>query len=677
MKKIYFALLLLPLLALWGCSDKEEIVFEHEKPQFETRSDAILLEVILPYGTASDDAVYIAGPATGFDEESVPGRTQWQLTPSDIKNKYGIYIYPADLAEGKTLADGYYFVSLREGREMSIEGEEVIHTETAAPGERAENIWVRRWLSYFMPPEPSIWPDVPGDRIQLRFNVPDYTPTGYSIRLVGNLNGWDSGDSSFDLVALDATHYYINLDPAGFSDGKTLADEFKVSVLVPGQEWWYHESNEDGSGAGGQGFTVESAITGRGYELDVLNWRNSGDLPAGIPAVPADKFMLMITVPDYTPENSLIGLFGEWNGWGGMLDDRESWTAVMFTPDLYYLVVDPARIADGKTLKDMFHITLYYETSTDGNWWKHQANEDGSGDEGPGINNSNNDKSPRFDFELGKTYNITVNEWRNSDDIKNSGTDPEDLSVRPWKGLEVEAGKILLQIEVPGGTPDNSAIALCGNVSGWGDGADNLDSFGATRYSGGMYYIMLDPADFAPGTSLADEFKFGLLQTGRQWWEHESEAAFRIPGSEAGKAYTVTVPGWRDADQVEGYITYPEVPEDKYVIHLFVPDNTPDDAVIAVYGDINNWDGADLSKWGAARVAGTRYVLNLDPADFAPGTGLTQETTDNGFQFAILAEGKEWWYFQSDDGNMLLRNGIETGTPYNVTVTAWKNAGEL
>ena len=40
--------LLLLFVAFISSCDKEEIVFDHELPQFELRSDAILLEVIMP-----------------------------------------------------------------------------------------------------------------------------------------------------------------------------------------------------------------------------------------------------------------------------------------------------------------------------------------------------------------------------------------------------------------------------------------------------------------------------------------------------------------------------------------------------------------------------------------------------------------------------------------------------
>ena len=45
--------LVLLCVAFISSCDKEESVFDHELPQFELRSDAILLEVIMPQGTGA------------------------------------------------------------------------------------------------------------------------------------------------------------------------------------------------------------------------------------------------------------------------------------------------------------------------------------------------------------------------------------------------------------------------------------------------------------------------------------------------------------------------------------------------------------------------------------------------------------------------------------------------
>ena len=42
------------LLSMTGCKSNDDIVFDHERQQFETRADRILLEFIAPFGTTPD-----------------------------------------------------------------------------------------------------------------------------------------------------------------------------------------------------------------------------------------------------------------------------------------------------------------------------------------------------------------------------------------------------------------------------------------------------------------------------------------------------------------------------------------------------------------------------------------------------------------------------------------------
>lgn len=116
MKKIFLYLMLLLPLLLVGCK-QEEIVFEHEKPQFDTKSNAILLEVIVPTGTSANDELYIVGAFNGQDTTRFKN-PDYQLEKAEkIDSKYGIYLYPEDFVNGKTLADGFLFVSKLQGIE--------------------------------------------------------------------------------------------------------------------------------------------------------------------------------------------------------------------------------------------------------------------------------------------------------------------------------------------------------------------------------------------------------------------------------------------------------------------------------------------------------------------------------------------------------------------------------
>lgn len=170
----YWFMMLLPLLTfgLSSCND-EEIIFDHERPQFELKSDAILLEVIMPQGTSADETIYIAGDFNG-GEEIAASDLRWQLEKaanSDVK--WGIYLYPEDFVNGKSLADGFYFVSKSQGIERTVKNEESLHTLNVKVGTRT-NVTVNRWKAYF---------DTPQDPNEV-------THDGYAIFVVDN-TGWD------------------------------------------------------------------------------------------------------------------------------------------------------------------------------------------------------------------------------------------------------------------------------------------------------------------------------------------------------------------------------------------------------------------------------------------------------------------------------------------------------
>lgn len=166
--------LLMPLWAMLGSCNEEEIVFEHEMPQFEVRADAILLEVIMPQGTAADETIFIAGAFNG-GEEAAADDLRWQLekaTGSDVK--WGIYLNPSDFVSGKTLADGFYFVSKKQGAERNIRNEEVLHRLTVGVGTRT-NVTVDRWKAFF---------DVPEEPGEIEHD-------GYVVYVIDN-TGWDA-----------------------------------------------------------------------------------------------------------------------------------------------------------------------------------------------------------------------------------------------------------------------------------------------------------------------------------------------------------------------------------------------------------------------------------------------------------------------------------------------------
>lgn len=143
-------LLLMPMLM--GCNKMEEIVFDHELPKFDLREDAILIELIVPQGTQPDDQLYIVGQFNGGPEAAL-GSSKWQLEKaSDTNDKWGIYLFPSDFISGKSLSDGFYFVSDQHGVERTLKNEEVLHELEASVGNRY-NVTSYRWESYFKTPE--------------------------------------------------------------------------------------------------------------------------------------------------------------------------------------------------------------------------------------------------------------------------------------------------------------------------------------------------------------------------------------------------------------------------------------------------------------------------------------------------------------------------------------------
>lgn len=148
MKKIIYLLLTLPFIMLFmGCNGTDDIVFDHEIQQFPVKDNAILLEVIVPTGSLSDDEYYIIGDFNGG--EDAIGNPEWQLEKAPESNlKWGIYLTPSSFQNGKTLADGFTFYAKKQGAERSVKNEPVIHTLNVEIGSFT-NVWVNRWESYF------------------------------------------------------------------------------------------------------------------------------------------------------------------------------------------------------------------------------------------------------------------------------------------------------------------------------------------------------------------------------------------------------------------------------------------------------------------------------------------------------------------------------------------------
>ena len=175
MKKniLWILTLVLPFMGFFSsCSSDEDIIFDHERQQFETRADRILLEFIVPFGTTADEEIYITGPFNG--DSTAIGNAAYLLTKAPKSDmKWGIYLDPSTFINGKTLADGFRFYSVSQGKEYTTKGEQAWHTDNPSVG-TFTNIWGQRWESYY-------WS---GDE-------PEIEHDGFVV-YVDNQTGWDA-----------------------------------------------------------------------------------------------------------------------------------------------------------------------------------------------------------------------------------------------------------------------------------------------------------------------------------------------------------------------------------------------------------------------------------------------------------------------------------------------------
>ncbi|WP_308765412.1 starch-binding protein [uncultured Bacteroides sp.] len=256
-KNILWLLFILLPLFLGGCNNDEEIVFDHERPQFELREGQILLEVIMPQSTAADDEIFISGDFNGGDSLAMLN-SKWQLIKAENSDiKWAIYINPSDL-NGYNLADGYHFVSKAEGTERTVFNEEAIHTEN--PGINARvNVWVNRWASYFEVDEEPEEPVHDGYAVYVEDNTGWDVTTIYVWGDAEIFGGWPGAQPTGTQLINGITYKYYD-----FSEANTG----KSANLI---------FNNNGGGNqfdGVQGFIVNRdlylRITSSGYEEIVV-----------------------------------------------------------------------------------------------------------------------------------------------------------------------------------------------------------------------------------------------------------------------------------------------------------------------------------------------------------------------------------------------------------------------
>ncbi|MGN1210775.1 MAG: starch-binding protein [Candidatus Cryptobacteroides sp.] len=357
MKKILKWLVLLPVLFAAACTQKE-IVFDHEQQAFEIKEGKILLEVIVPSTTKDSDEIYISGAFNGGDEAAQADKT-WYLEKSvSIDRKWGIYLDPATFKDGKTLSDGYRFVSVREGEERGARNEDVVRTESPAPG-TSTNLYVCHWNLYFYV-APDIEHDGPviyiddktgWDAIALYAwgdaeafgGWPGILPTGTEVKNGQTWKYFDCGESNRGLtlnlifnnnnggtqlkdyaITLDQDEYFLIVTADGVEADTALpAHEGYIRIYADNQAGWeavalYQWGDQNGLGGEWPGMQPSGTAKIAGYTYTYFDYAvadvegktqnlifnnngagiQTGDMPVTFSAETPDHFYLIYGTKD-------------------------------------------------------------------------------------------------------------------------------------------------------------------------------------------------------------------------------------------------------------------------------------------------------------------------------------------------------------------------------------------
>ena len=212
------------MLYVTSCKS-EGIIYDHEQPQFETRTNAILIEFIAPTGTSVDDELFIFGAFNGLDETNATEHLKWKLEKAQNSDKkWGIYLFPDDFVGGKTLADGFSFVSKKAGGERDINGQPVTHTLDASVGARY-NVWADRWASYFSGGDDKITHDG-----YVIYVLDESGFSGLTLYMYGDVNDLNGGwpgmkpTGKETISGTEYTYFDMGSDNAGLSETLIFSD---------------------------------------------------------------------------------------------------------------------------------------------------------------------------------------------------------------------------------------------------------------------------------------------------------------------------------------------------------------------------------------------------------------------------------------------------------------------
>lgn len=162
--------------------------------------------------------------------------------------------------------------------------------------------------------------------------------------------------------------------------------------------------------------------------------------------------------------------------------------------------------------------------------------------------------------------------------------------------FDTRDGLVLIEAIMPKSTAADDEIYICGAFNGGESAIGQVDyKLEKSELVNGKWALYLDPAQYAPETSLEDGFWFYSKRDRREITMKGEEAIHKIAGK-AGERYTLYVDRW------ESYYDAPAPPipshPDSYRI-WYINDNPWDPVNVYMYGDVNDlgagWPGIETT----------------------------------------------------------------------------------
>lgn len=276
---------------LTGCKSDDDITFDHEHQQFETRADRILLEFIAPFGTTANEEVYIIGPFNGntltADEEGKYAdpvlADAFKLTKapkSDVK--WGIYLAPATFQNGKSLADGFRFYSKAQGNEALLGTTAVYAVHNDNPGVGTfTNVWGQRWEAYYWSGGEKPEPDHNGVRVYVDNQTGWDALTLYMWGDVNDLNGgWPGMQPSgqWEKDGVKWTYFDLGEENMGLNENLIFNNNGGGSQLPDFNLTLDHDVYLRLTADAVEEIELEPSVKHDGYALFILNESSQTDL---------------------------------------------------------------------------------------------------------------------------------------------------------------------------------------------------------------------------------------------------------------------------------------------------------------------------------------------------------------------------------------------------------------